>query len=64
VPQGDGLPVAEPPNNFATYTDEEDSVSSNSEEYQLSASRDSYYEGRFINNAHGGRTAEWMMQSQ
>jgi len=32
VPHGDGLPVPEPPDNFAVYSDDEDSVSSNSEE--------------------------------
>jgi hypothetical protein len=39
VPHGERLPVPEPPNNFAMYSDEEDSVSSNSEEQQPSASR-------------------------
>jgi hypothetical protein len=32
VPHGDGLPVPESPDNFAIYSDDEDSVSSNSEE--------------------------------
>ena len=32
VPHGDGLPVPEPPDNFAMNSDNEDSVSSNSEE--------------------------------
>ena len=40
---GDGLPVPEPPDNFAMYSDDEDSVSSNSEEQQTSASRDANY---------------------
>jgi len=40
VPHGDGLPVPEPPDNFAMYSDDEDSVSSNSEEQQQSASID------------------------
>jgi len=40
VPHGDGLLVPEPPDNFAMYSDDEDSVSSNSEEQQPSASRD------------------------
>jgi len=40
VPHGDGLPVPEPPDNFVMYSDDEDSVSSNSEEQQPSASRD------------------------
>jgi len=40
VPHGDGLPVPEPQDNFAMYSDDEDSVSSNSEEQQPSASRD------------------------
>jgi hypothetical protein len=39
VPHGDGLPVPEPTSNFAMYTDDEDSVSSNSEEQQPSPSR-------------------------
>jgi len=43
VPHGDGLPVPEPPDNFAMYSDDEDSVSSNSEEQQPSASRDADY---------------------
>ena len=40
VPHGDGLPVPKPPDNFAMYSDDEDSVSSNSEEQQASSSRD------------------------
>jgi hypothetical protein len=40
VPRGDGLPVPEPTDNFAIYYDDDDSVFSNSEEQQLSASRD------------------------
>jgi len=40
VPHGDGLPVPEPPDNFAMYSDDEGSVSSNSAEQQPSASRD------------------------
>ena len=43
VPHGDGLPVSEPPDNFAMYSDDEDSLSSNSEEQQPSASRDANY---------------------
>ena len=43
VSHGDGLPVPEPPDNFAMYSDDEDSVSSNSEELQPSASRDARY---------------------
>jgi len=43
VPHGDGLPVPEPPDNFAMYSDDYDSVSSNSEEQQPSASRDADY---------------------
>ena len=43
VPHGDRLPVPEPPNNFAMYSDDEDSVSSNSKEQQPSASRDANY---------------------
>ena len=43
VPHGDGLSVPEPPDNFAMYSDDEDSVSSNSEEQQPSASRDTDY---------------------
>ena len=42
-PHGDGLPVPEPPDNFAMYSDDEDGVSSNSEERQPSASRDAEY---------------------
>jgi len=30
VPHGDGLPVPEPPDNMAMYSDDEDSVSSDS----------------------------------
>jgi hypothetical protein len=40
VPHGDGLPVPETPNNFAVCSDDEDSVSSNSEEQQPSTSGD------------------------
>ena len=36
VPHGDGLSVPEPPDNFAIYSDDYDSVSSNSEEQQPS----------------------------
>jgi hypothetical protein len=43
VPHGGGRPVPEPPDSFAVYSDDEDSVSSNSEEEQLSASRDADY---------------------
>jgi len=43
VPPGDGLPLPEPLDNFAMYSDDEDSVSSNSEEQQPSASRDADY---------------------
>jgi len=43
VPQGDGLPVPEPLDTFAMYSDNEDSVSSNSEEQQPSSSRDADY---------------------
>jgi len=43
VPHGDGLPVPEPPDSFAMYSDDEDSVFSNSEEQQPSASRDADY---------------------
>jgi len=39
----DGLLVSEPPDNFDVYSDGEDSVSSNSEEQQPSASRDAEY---------------------
>jgi len=37
LPYGNGRPVLEPPDNFAMYSDDEDSVSSNSEEQQPSA---------------------------
>ena len=40
VPHGGGLPVPEPQDNFAMYSDDEGSVSSHSEEQQPSASRD------------------------
>ena len=40
VPHGDGLPVPEPPDNFAMYSEDDDIVSSNSKEQQPSASRD------------------------
>jgi len=40
VSHGDGLPAPEPPDNFAMYSEDEDSVSSNSEKRQPSASRD------------------------
>ena len=43
MPQGDGLHVPELPDNLAMYSDGEDSVSSNSEEQQPSASRDVEY---------------------
>jgi len=43
VPHGNGLTVPEPPDNFAMYSDDEDSVSSNSEEQQPSASKDADY---------------------
>jgi len=43
VPHGDVLPVPEPPDNFAVYFDDNDSVSSNSKEQQPSASRDTDY---------------------
>ena len=43
MPHGDGLPVPEHPDNFAIYSDDEDSVSSNSEEHHPSASRDAEY---------------------
>jgi len=43
VPHGDGLPVPEVLDNFAMYSDDEDSVSPNSEEQQPSASRDADY---------------------
>jgi len=43
VPHGDGLSVPEPPDNFAMYSDDKDSVSSDSEEQQPSASRDADY---------------------
>ena len=43
VPHSDRLPVPEPPDNFAMYSDDEDSVSSDSEEQQPSASRDVDY---------------------
>jgi len=39
VPHGDEFPVPEPPDNFVMCSDEESSVSSNSEEKQPSASR-------------------------
>ena len=40
MPHGDGLSVPEPLDNFAINSDDDDSVSSNSEEKQPSASRD------------------------
>ena len=40
MPHGDGLSVPEPPDNFAIYSDDDDSVSSNSEEQQPLPSRD------------------------
>jgi len=40
VSRGDGLPVPEPPDIFAMHSDVVDSVSSNGEEMQASASRD------------------------
>jgi hypothetical protein len=43
VPHGDGLPVPEPLDNFALYSDDKDSVSSNTEEQQPSASGDAEY---------------------
>ena len=43
VTHGDGCPVPEHLDNFAMYSDDEDSVSSNSEDQQPSASRDADY---------------------
>jgi hypothetical protein len=43
VPHDDRLPVPETPDSFAVYSDDEDSVSSNSEEQQPSPSRDADY---------------------
>jgi hypothetical protein len=43
VPHGNGLPVPETPDNSAMFSDDEDSVSSNSEEQQPSSSRDADY---------------------
>ena len=43
VSHGDGLPVPEYPDNFAMYSDDEDSVFSNSEEQQPLPSRDVDY---------------------
>ena len=43
VPHGDGLPVPEPPDNFAMCSDDDGSVSSNSKEHQPSSSRDADY---------------------
>ena len=43
MPHGDELPVPEPPDNFAMYSEDEDSVSSTSEEQQPSTSRDTDY---------------------
>jgi len=40
---GDRLPVPETPDNFVMYSEDKDSVSSNSEEQQPSASRDADY---------------------
>jgi len=52
VPLGDGLPVPEPPDNFAMYSDDEDSVSSNSEDQQPSASRGADYLPRTDSSNH------------
>jgi len=52
VPHGDGLPVSEPPDNFATYSDEEGSVSSNSEEQQPSPSRNAEYLPSTVSSNH------------
>jgi len=43
VPHGDGPLVPEPQDNFAMYSDDKDSVSSNSEKQQPTASRDADY---------------------
>jgi hypothetical protein len=43
VPHCDRLPVSEPPDNFAVYSEEEGGVSSNNEKEQPSASRDAHY---------------------
>ena len=43
MPHGVGLPVPETLDNFVIYSDDEDSVTSNSEEQQPSASRDAEY---------------------
>jgi hypothetical protein len=58
VPHGDGLPVPEPPDNFTTYSDDEDSVSSNSEEQQPSASRDAGYFPSTGSSNHNGTEGE------
>ena len=43
VPHGVGRSVPESPDNFAMYSDDEDSLSSNSDEQQPSAPRDADY---------------------
>jgi hypothetical protein len=43
VPHGDGLPLPEPTYNFAIYSHNEESFSSNSEKQQSSASRTADY---------------------
>ena len=52
MPHGDGLPVTELPDNFAMYSDDEGSVSSNSEEQQASASRDEDYLSSTDSSSH------------
>jgi len=58
VPHADGHPVPEPPDNFAMYSDEEDSVSSNSEEQQPPASRDADYLQSTDSSNHKTREGE------
>jgi len=53
VPHGDGFPVPETPDNFAMYSDDEDSVSSNSEKQQPSPSRDADYLPSTDSSNHG-----------
>jgi len=52
VPRGDGLPAPESPKIFAMHSDDEDSVSSNSEEEHPSASRDTDYLPSTVSSKH------------
>ena len=59
-PHGHGLPVSEPPDNFIVCSDDEDSVSSNSEEQQPSPSGDVDYLPSTDSSNHKGTEGEFI----